>query len=64
MDSLSEIASRAKSNAENSEAMRALSLEARNAASIGNEQMKHMVQAMSEISAASIQIAKVHQSNR
>ncbi len=57
--SLSEIASRAKSNADNSEAMRALSSEARNAASIGNEQMKHMVQAMSEISAASTQIAKV-----
>ncbi len=57
--SLAEIANRAKSNADNSEAMRILSSEARNAATIGNEQMKGMVQAMSEISAASTQIAKV-----
>ena len=57
--SLSEIASRAKSNAENSEAMRVLSTEAKNAATTGNEQMKQMVQAMNEINAASQQIAKV-----
>ncbi len=57
--SLTEIASRAKSNAENSELVRVLSVEARGAASSGNENMSQMLQSMTEISNASSQIAKV-----
>ncbi len=57
--SLADIASRARSNAEKSETVRLLSREARDAATYGNEQMGQMVGSMSEISAASRQIAKV-----
>jgi len=57
--SLTDIASRAKSNAEKSEIVRVLANEARDAATAGNEQMGNMVLSMGDISSASTQIAKV-----
>lgn len=57
--SLVDIANRARSNAEKSEKMKKLSDNTRQAATAGNDRMKHMVDAMNEISAASGQIAKV-----
>lgn len=57
--SLVDIANRARSNAEKSDVMKKLSDNTRAAAGSGNEQMKHMIDAMNEISAASAQIARV-----
>ncbi len=57
--SLTEIANRAKSNAEKSEIVRVLSIEARDAASVGNEHMGQMVRSMEEITTGSSQISKV-----
>ncbi len=57
--SLVDIANRARSNAEKSDIMKKLSDNTRTAASSGNEQMKHMIGAMDEITVASAQIAKV-----
>ncbi len=57
--SLTEIANRAKSNAEKSEIVRVLSVEARDAASVGNEHMGQMVRSMEEITTGSSQISKV-----
>ncbi len=57
--SLTEIANRAKSNAEKSETVRVLSVEARDAATFGNEHMAKMVQSMDDITSGSSQISKV-----
>jgi methyl-accepting chemotaxis protein len=57
--SLTEIANRAKSNAEKSEIVRVLSVEARDAASVGNAHMGEMVKSMEEITTGSSQISKV-----
>lgn len=58
-NTLIEIASKARSNAENSEIVRILSVEAKNAAGSGYEQMRLMVQSMNEINSSSTQINKV-----
>jgi len=57
--SMTEIASQTKTNAENASAANGLTLEARNIAEKGNEQMKLMVEAVSDINTSSKQIAKI-----
>lgn len=57
--SLADIAGRSKSNAEKTDLMRSLAVEAQDAAGRGNEQMREMVESMAMITVESGKIAKI-----